>query len=1492
MVTRLARSRQFALRLTFAVAVCFVFVLGTPLASAYAIPMTGSYGNSTHPKGEDAGTAPTGGTKLGHIMTASCDAPACDDVGVSSNLVVGGKGYIGDPFNARPVYNFQDISTTGTKLTMSTGYGTASATITLPFIFEYYGKQSTSWNVCQQGMLWASLGTTTFPGCNMPYGYYLYEPSTPYYNIAYSIAPYWAPLTPDTADGTSAVYYQVSGPAGAQVAIIQWNHLQFCTAATTTSSPATCTAKTGHATFEVKLFQADSRIEFHYGDFDSTGVPPAIGIQGAGTSATEIGVNAEPSSCCGVTGTHGMAYFFSAYSYCYGYYPTATPTSGGYNYCYMYGPYDRGTVFGNGRDYCYASSYSYTSGSYTYYDNAACSTYIPPKGLVIAIQRNQAPKGAAIAATVNEGVPTLLQIPGSDPEGRPVFGSSRPAEQRYLPASTTTSCYSPTLPSPPAVPYECATTRIGNWNSLVKTQPSHGTVVPVNPTVDPSTGKQPLACPSVGGCNGYFVYTSQPDFNGLDTFTYQVSDGFTPDPTVYTATIKVTPINDNPVGLPDKVQVWDYPHPITIYDPGNPLDDAARNILANDTDVELTQGEGPNGICQPTPSICPPPNQHLHVDVTQSTVPAGADTNVWQLNKNGSFTYQASSPCTATSCIDTFAYTPCDDNSVSTKHGSLPKAPNPPTDPPGPAVDGCAPQMTPVLLDVRHWDLRAEPEDYTILEDNTFTMGPQIGLRANDPGSANASYIQVEYWPQFGSLSLNPDGSFTYAAGSNLCNTPGTKSDYMSYHLVGLNGQIGNTVADHFFVLCVDDAPLWDATVLNYDLPGGAQSVNEPNWAFGLGTTSLFDYSRWTYVNVANGILPGPCTPVPPSPSGAQDECSIQKMHFAVTMDHPELFAVAPHVTMKTDTTYTKAPYYSAFQPTYGTLNFTTAGRVAGTAKVSICLVDDGIVNGTANARGSIDRLCKSVRVHLPGPPITTPDLYNAYGGHWLFKRRATGVLANDATDSGIPFDPIPGGPRPGFADFTALLFAAPSHAKQFYLNADGSFGYLPDPMYKGPDSGLYVAKSGAFTSVIPETFAFDVKLSQPPGAEFTWSPHPAIAGSETTLIDMSEVLDGNLTSWAWDFGDGNSASCVASDTTPTCNPTHIYVAPGEYNARLTVVDEKGDVDSVQHMVTVVARNAVNDALYMPPGYLPPIAHVPDDFAVDEGSLVTLVGTGEPSELVSSYGWQQVDGTHVPLSNPSAATTEFTAPHVAAGEAEDLAFSLTVGDGIGLSTPAVVHVTVRSLNHAPVAHAGGTVEAQAGATVLLDGSSSSDADGDALGYVWTQTTGPKVDLKDTDKAVASFVAPAGLAVSQLAFTLQVTDGHHGPVLDTAMVLVRAKQVGAGFSFRSAGAADPGRILFVGGADGAVWDFGDHANATGKDPSHVYAAPGVYTVTMTQGSDVYSHAVTVTASMARAGQDAAGKAAGGAAADIHRSPGLGVVLIAALGLVAFGMRRRR
>ena len=88
-------------------------------------------------------------------------------------------------------------------------------------------------------------------------------------------------------------------------------------------------------------------------------------------------------------------------------------------------------------------------------------------------------------------------------------------------------------------------------------------------------------------------------------------------------------------------------------------------------------------------------------------------------------------------------------------------------------------------------------------------------------------------------------------------------------------------------------------------------------------------------------------------------------------------------------------------------------------------------------------------------------------------------------------------------------------------------------------------------------------------------------------------------------------------------------------------------------------------------------------------------------------------------------------------------------------------------NQPPMADAGSDQSVNKGATVTLDGTGSSDPDGDAITYAWAQTSGTPVTLSDTTAAQPAFTAPG--TADTLGFSLVVNDGLADSGADTVTI---------------------------------------------------------------------------------------------------------------------------
>lgn len=202
--------------------------------------------------------------------------------------------------------------------------------------------------------------------------------------------------------------------------------------------------------------------------------------------------------------------------------------------------------------------------------------------------------------------------------------------------------------------------------------------------------------------------------------------------------------------------------------------------------------------------------------------------------------------------------------------------------------------------------------------------------------------------------------------------------------------------------------------------------------------------------------------------------------------------------------------------------------------------------------------------------------------------------------------------------------------------------------------------------------------------------PYEVQAGRTLTVNGSgSRNMTGASLTYLWDFGDGATAA--------TAIASHAYTTPGDYPLILSVHDDTAS-DSDTTNVHVVPTNA--------------------PFARISGPAFTYVGVGSVFDASASYdvdgdairySWDFGDGT----GRVDAVRTTHTY-----GTAGSYTVSMTVSDGM-LSDTATRRVTVYPVPHPPVAVAGGPYSGLMGRLVSVDGSRSSDPDGDLLLYVWS-----------------------------------------------------------------------------------------------------------------------------------------------------------------------------
>jgi PKD repeat protein/murein DD-endopeptidase MepM/ murein hydrolase activator NlpD len=268
--------------------------------------------------------------------------------------------------------------------------------------------------------------------------------------------------------------------------------------------------------------------------------------------------------------------------------------------------------------------------------------------------------------------------------------------------------------------------------------------------------------------------------------------------------------------------------------------------------------------------------------------------------------------------------------------------------------------------------------------------------------------------------------------------------------------------------------------------------------------------------------------------------------------------------------------------------------------------------------------------------------------------------------------------------------------------------------------------------------------------------PDQSVNEGSTISLDgsASSDPDGDLLTYKWTAPAGITLSSTSAQKPTFTAPeisTNTY-----YTFKLVVND--GTVDSPADQVVVTVKN-VNKV---------PVANAGADQSVNEEIVVSLDGSlsSDADGNPLTYKWTAPAG--ITLSSTTIEKPTFTASEVT--QNTSYTFSLIVYDGTLDSPIDQVVVTVENVNKAPVANAGADQSVNEGATVSLDGSLSSDADGNPLTYKWTAPAG--ITLSSTTVAKPTFAAPDVSTNTNYTFSLIVNDGTVDSPIDQLAVTVK------------------------------------------------------------------------------------------------------------------------
>ncbi len=188
-----------------------------------------------------------------------------------------------------------------------------------------------------------------------------------------------------------------------------------------------------------------------------------------------------------------------------------------------------------------------------------------------------------------------------------------------------------------------------------------------------------------------------------------------------------------------------------------------------------------------------------------------------------------------------------------------------------------------------------------------------------------------------------------------------------------------------------------------------------------------------------------------------------------------------------------------------------------------------------------------------------------------------------------------------------------------------------------------------------------------------------------------------------------------------------------------------------------------------------PVADAGDDQVVTSGVQVNLDGSGssdsDGDNLTYSWSFVSMPGS----SNAVLSSSSGVSPSFLADLGGIYTLQLIVYDGQANSAPDQVAITATSV---PVANAGPDQTLQAGSVVYLDGSGSSDSDGDNLTYSWSFLSVPQSSsavLSDSSSATPNFTTDLS---GNYEVQLIVNDGQSDSVAD--IVIILAEELSSGW----------------------------------------------------------------------------------------------------------------
>ncbi len=816
--------------------------------------------------------------------------------------------------------------------------------------------------------------------------------------------------------------------------------------------------------------------------------------------------------------------------------------------------------------------------------------------------------------------------------------------------------------------------------------------------ITPTITLEPLHGSVVLNADGSFSYTPDADFNGLDGFSYLVSDGIDSSE-VASATIVVTPANDEPVGINDEYTTAE----------DTPLAIAAPGVLVNDTDVDgdalaailvnppqhgqLTLGADGGVIYTPdadfngvdgfsyrandgsadsdatavtihvTPVADAPVGMAdayttdedvaLTIDATLGVLANDSDgdgdvltvslvtgpvSGALTLNGDGSFSYTPNADFNGS---DSFVYQ-ASDGTLTSEPITVSLTVNPVNDAPSGVAD-----------------------EYAGDEDTALVVDAANGLLANDSDAdGDPMTVSLVSGPASGALALNPDGSFSYTPNADFFGNDSFVYEASDGTLTSDPVTVTITVAP------VNDGPVsvgdeystGEDTLLTFDAANGVLA----NDSDGDGDTLTVSLLSGT----ANGELTlnadGSFSYSPNDNVNDSDSFVYQASDGTLTS---EATTVTIDVCPANDSPTTAADAYSLDEDTVLTVDTLTgvlandsdidgdsltASVVSGPANGELTLNGDGSFNYTPNANfsgtdsfvyeasdgGLESQATVTLTINpIAEAPIAAIDNYSTGEDVPLVVGVGMGVLANDLNAEG--------------GEMTAEVVTGPAHGT-LSLNSDGSFSFTPEANYHGSDSFTYKAVSNG-----QEVIAAANIVIEP------LNDAPVVVNDEVTIVGAGEEwpdgnvlandsdIDGDALTPVLVVGPANGSLTLNSDGSFDYTPTEGFTGDDTFQYQMFDGKANSNVATVTLHVEAAAPEETPPTEEIPPTgetpteEAPPTEETPTE---EEPTCEETPATEEapPEEIPPTEEAPPEENPPVENLRPTAANDVFTTPAGAA----------------------------------------------------------------------------------------------------------------------------------------------------------------------------------------------------------------------------------------------------